>query len=116
MLGLISLIKAIKNKKAAKFIYYELVLIIVFAILYKLSDLVIYHFPDLAKKLNLGEIKLVDSFYSYLYFSTITQTTVGFGGTLPDGGNVVTTKSNLLRFLSMLQLLSIIFVTGWTLI
>lgn len=116
MIGLINLTHVIKNKKAASFIFYELFLIIIFAILYKLSDLFIYHYPDLAKQFNLGTIKIVDSFYSYLFFSVITQTTVGFGGVLPDGGNVVTTKSNLLKLFSILQMLSVIFITGWTLV
>ena len=82
---------------------------------YWLSDLFMKNFPDLGKKLYLGSIKQADSLYSYLYFSVITQTTIGFGGILPDGGNIVDTKSNLIKFFSLLQMLSVIYMTGWSL-
>ena len=62
-----------------------------------------------------GEIITEDNFYSYMYLSLITQTTVGFGGVLPDGGHFLTTKSIFLRYLVFLQLLSVIIMTGWTL-
>lgn len=116
MISLIPLSKAINKNKGTRYIFYEFILIIVFALAYWLSDLFLHNYPDLAKKLSLGSIKQLDSFYSYLYFSLITQTTVGFGGTLPAGGNVVSTESNLLRLLSLCQMSSIILITGWTLI
>ena len=84
--------------------------------MYWLSDIFLKYYPDLAKKLDLGTIKQADSFYSYLYFSFITQTTVGFGGVLPDGGNVVSTKSELLKKFNLCQMASIIVITGWALI
>lgn len=116
MLTLLSLSKAINKNKGTKYIAYQFILVFIFAIFYWMSDIIIFHFPHLAKDLNLGTIKLVDNFYSYLYFSFITQSTVGFGGTLPDGGHVVTTKSKLLRFFNLCQMASIIIITGWSLI
>lgn len=116
MLTILSLSKAINKNKGTKYIAYQFILVFIFAIFYWMSDRIILLFPHLAKDLNLGTIKLADNFYSYLYFSFITQSTVGFGGTLPDGGHVVTTKSNLLRFFSLCQMASIIIITGWSLI
>ena len=115
MLGFTSFINALKKKKTALFIYYQTLFIFLFAAAYWLADRIIFHFPDLAKKLHFGTIEKMDTFYSYLYFSLITQTTVGFGGKLPDGSNVVTTKSELMKILSLAQMFSIIIIMGWTL-
>ena len=104
------------NKKVKNFIFYETVLIIGFTFAYLLSDILLYNYPDFTKKIGLGSIKKVDTFYSYLYFSLITQSTVGFGGILPDGNNIVETKSNLLKVLSALQLYSVIIMIGYTLL
>ena len=71
--------------------------------------------PPVMKKHGFGEIKTEDDFYSYLYLSLITQTTVGYGGVLPDGGQMITTKSVLLKYLVIIQLFSVIIMTGWTL-
>ena len=102
------------KKKAYDFLFYEIFLIVGFAIAYWLSDIFMSAYPKLAKKLHLGETKKIDDFYSYLYFSLITQTTVGYGGTLPDGGHIITTKSIPLKILMILQLFSIILITAWT--
>ena len=97
------------------FVLYKLLLVFVFATLYWLSDKLYAAFPDIMKNYGFGEIKTEDDFYSYLYLSLITQTTVGYGGVLPDGGQMITTKSVLLKYLVLLQLFSVIFITGWTL-
>jgi len=115
MIKIFSYSHSVKNNKIYKFIYYELLLIICFAFAYWLSDKLYLFAPGLMKNLGLGEIKKTDDFYSYLYFSLITQTTVGFGGRLPDGGHVISTSSIILKILLTLQLFSIILVTGWTL-
>ena len=54
-----------------------------------------------------------DDLYSYMYFSLITQSGVGFSGILPDGSNVITTKSNILKFLSISQLVTVIYMISW---
>ena len=115
MIKILSYIHSIKKNKIHKFIYYEFMLIICFAFAYWLSDKLYLSAPELMKNLGLGEIKKKDDFYSYLYFSLITQTTVGFGGTLPDGRDMINTSSIILKILLTLQLISIILVTGWTL-
>jgi hypothetical protein len=116
MISLMSLSKAINKNTGTRYILYEFILIFFFALAYWLSDLFLNYYPDLGKKLGLGSIKQLDSFYSYLYFSLITQTTVGFGGILPGGGDVVATNSRLLRGLNLCQMVSIIIITGWALL
>ena len=115
MIKLISFINAKKNIKIKRFIFYQLCLVVCFALAYWLSDKLYAFAPEFMKKHGLGEIITEDNFYSYLYLSLITQTTVGFGGILPDGGHFLTTKSIFLRYLVFLQLLSVIIMTGWTL-
>lgn len=67
------------------FVLYQLLLVFVFATLYWLSDKLYAAFPDIMKNYGFGEIKTEDDFYSYLYVSLITQTTVGYRSVLPDG-------------------------------
>jgi hypothetical protein len=102
------MLKIIKLHSAIRIVAIEIFFTVFFALLYWISDLFLNKYPETGKKFGLGSIEQVDTFYSYFYFSLITQTTVGFGGILPEGGNVVTTKSNLLQFFTVMQLLSII--------
>jgi len=114
MFGIKGYIKAQKHKKAMTFLKLNFVLVVGFAIAYRLADYLLATYPDLAQHWGLGSIKQVDSFYSYLYFSLITQSGVGFGGILPDGNNVITTNSTLIKILSVLQLISVILMLTWT--
>ena len=111
-----NIINVIANSRKMKnFIFYETILIIGFTIAYLLSDIFLDNYPEFSKNIGLGSIKKVDTFYSYLYFSLITQSTVGFGGVLPDGNNIVKTNSNILKILSGLQLYSVIIMIAYTL-
>tara|TARA_B100001250_G_C19310369_1_gene575979 strand:+ start:247 stop:600 length:354 start_codon:yes stop_codon:yes gene_type:complete len=112
----LTLFYKVLGKRGFKYVYVQFVVIIFFAFAYWFSDLLLSKYPELCKKYGLGTIEQKDTFYSYLYFSFITQTTVGFGGTLPGGGNVVTTNSNLLKFFSIAQLASIVIITAWSLV
>jgi hypothetical protein len=115
MFGLKTYVNAVKHKKAQQFLKINLILVIFFALAYCLADQLLHTYPELSHKLGLGSIDRVDDFYSYLYFSLITQSGVGFGGILPDGNNVITTKSRLIRVLSLMQLVSVIVMITWTL-
>ena len=115
MIKLITYVLSLKKHRATKFILYELLICLIFALAYWISDILMFNYSEMARSLNLGSITGVNSFFSYLYFALITQTTVGYSGILPDGGNIVTTHSMPLRILVMVQLISIILLTGWTL-
>jgi hypothetical protein len=103
------------KKKAHIFIYYHILAIIIFAVLYWAQDYFLSYYPKLAEKLFLGKNneKEADSFNYYLWFSLITQTTVGYSGIVkPDGSSLSYTAMNSVPFklLNMLQLLSIIVI------
>ena len=115
MFGLKGYVNAVKHKKAQQFLKINLILVIGFALAYRLADQLLHWYPDLAQQWGLGTIKQVDTLYSYLYFSLITQSGVGFGGILPDGNNVITTDSILIRLLSLMQLVSVVLMLTWTL-
>ena len=115
MMKFIGLANVKKNQKFTKFLIINFALVIFFAITYHLSDIFLYKFPTLGKNMGLGTINQIDTIYSYIYFSLITQSGVGFGGILPDGGNVITTNSNIIKFLSLAQLSSVIYMLAWAL-
>jgi hypothetical protein len=114
MLGLNGYVRAQKQKKALQFLKINFMLVIGFALAYRLADHILYIYPDLAHRWGLGSIKKVNSLYSFLYFSLITQSGVGFSGILPDGNNVITTNSLLIKILSLMQLVSVILMLAWS--
>ena len=116
MINFFNYVTAKNNNKGKDYIKYQLLVIIFFAIAYWTSDQLYSYAPEFFKKLGLGEIKKPSSVYSYIYLSLITQTTVGFGGILPDGGHFIQTQSVVLRYLVITQLLSIILISGWVLV
>jgi hypothetical protein len=88
----------------------NVVLTLVFALLYYLSDIVMSIYAEEAYKLNLGRIKKVDKFGDHLRFSTITQTTVGF---VNHHYHANTSESVPFVILTYLQLISIFMVSGY---
>ena len=112
--------KLLKNKKASKFLYYNLVSILGFALLYWISDFFMSLYPELAEKLFLGKNEgPPDPFQYYIWFSLITQTTVGYAGLLRADGsreNFILVKSLPFKLFNMLQLFSIILIPALLLI
>ena len=115
-MGRIGFLNSLNKNKGTKYIFYQILLIICFATLYFLADAGMIMYPNFSQKIGLGSVQQVDTFYSYLYFSIITQTTVGYGGILSDGGNIIRSNSLLVKILNITQLVTIIITTGWTLI
>ena len=114
VLGLKNYVGALRQKKIMHFIKLQFLFVIIFALAYHFADRFLYAYPELGKRLGLGEATQVDDLYSYTYFSLITQSGVGFGGILPDGNNIITTKSNLVRLLSLLQLSVVLIMFTWS--
>lgn len=88
----------------------NVVLSVVFGVLYYLSDVFMDRYADFATMLHLGKIKKVDQFMDHFHFSCITQSTVGFANSHFDAN---TTESKPFRFLNYLQLFSIFAVAGY---
>ena len=78
------------NKKGKNFLYYHLLAVIIFGLLYYFQDYFITNYSNLAKKLKFipedydASKDKVNSLLYYLWFSLITQTTVGYSGILNE--------------------------------
>ena len=76
------------NKKGKHFLYYHLLAAIIFGLLYYIQDYFITKYSLLAKKLKFisedydASKDKVNSLLYYLWFSLVTQTTVGYSGIL----------------------------------
>ena len=98
-----NLISLINLNKGFKYIFINVFFILAFSVFYYISD--IY---------SVYEIN--DPWYYWLYFSSITQTTVGYAGVQvkgQDGVNIMTFKSLSIKILLFIQLLTIIFINGY---
>ena len=92
------------------YIKVNIALVVIFTILYKLTDLFMYHFAQTAKHLGLGQINNVDNIIDLFAYSLITQTTVGYSSKFLD---YLDTNSIPFKILNYIQLLSIFVVTGY---
>ena len=88
--------------KGIKFIYYNLFSVILFAILYFVQNI------------NQKESETdISVFLYYLWFSLITQTTIGYGGLKEDGKSVPWIETTyLFKTFNILQLLSIFLISS----
>lgn len=110
------------NKKGRNFLYYHLLAIIIFGLLYYIQDYFISNYSPLAKKLKLipenydaSKDKVNDLLY-YLWFSLITQTTVGYSGILNEKTGALVPWSKLhyrtYKVINITQLISIFLITA----
>tara|TARA_Y100000389_G_scaffold161491_1_gene163953 strand:- start:44 stop:466 length:423 start_codon:yes stop_codon:yes gene_type:complete len=113
--------------KIVKFFIFHISLILFFAIFYYLIDLWMFKHPDLAVKYFLTEYALDDKreknilqedllsvkpFFYHLYFSAITQTTLGYGGqTDGRGQNIpILMKDVIFQVINFIQICSIFMI------
>jgi len=110
------------NKKGKKFFYYHLLAVIIFGLLYYLQDYFITNYPILAKKLKFipedydASKDKANSLLYYLWFSLITQTTVGYTGILNERTGLTVPWSNIhyrtYKIFNITQLLSIFYISA----
>ena len=110
------------NKKGKKFLYYHLLAVIYFGLLYYLQDYFITNYSSLAKKLKFipedydASKDKVNSLLYYLWFSLITQTTVGYSGILNERTGLSVPWSKLhyrtYKIINITQLLSIFYISA----
>lgn len=108
--------------KGRKFFLYHIFCVVLFAILYFLQDYFISNYSEIAKKLKFipqdydGSKDKANNIIYYIWFSLITQTTVGYGGLLNERtGNPlpwVQIKYRTYKVLNILQLISIFFISA----
>ena len=110
------------NKKGKNFLYYHLLAAIIFGLLYYLQDYFITNYSSLAKKLKFisedydaSHDKTNELLY-YLWFSLITQTTVGYSGILNEKSGTSVPWSKLhyrtYKIINITQLLSIFVISA----
>ena len=117
------------NHKIIKFFIIHMTLILFFAILYYLIDIWMSKHPELAKKYFLTSYALegnnrkeksilkedllnIKPFFYHLYFSAITQTTLGYGGqTNGRGDNIpILMKNVIFQAVNLIQICSIFVI------
>ena len=92
----------LKNK-GILYCFINMISITIFSILYKIFD-------------HIDDNKIDDPLLYWFYFSSITQTTVGYAGLelISDNSQTyMSLKSTALKITILLQLLSIIFINGY---
>lgn len=100
------------SNKGQGFIIVHLLTSLVFALLYWLSDQLLFSRPRLSKKLGLGRIKDRQTLSYYIYYALITQSTVGYEGGKGEGG-FQQVESHIFKLLNISQLISIFVITGY---
>jgi len=106
------------SKKGLQFLNCQLVLVIVFAILYWIFDYMLIQFPKISNDLYLGHynnVTRVEPFYYWFWHSLITQTTVGYAGLVNNHGksiSIITNQSNIYKLINIVQLISTFIVTA----
>ena len=108
------------RKKSKQFVYYHILAVILFGLLYYFQDFFISNYPTLAKKLKFipenydASKDTTDSISYYLWFSLVTQTTVGYSGLLNEKHDrpVPWSKINYrtYKIINTTQLLSIFYI------
>lgn len=106
-------------KKSKQYLLYNIFSILIFAFLYWLNDYFIYfaieNFPDIFNKyIDYSEYTgKINTFLYYLWFSLITQTTVGYSGLINANGKIIPFSKYPLwtfKYLNIMQLLSIFII------
>ena len=111
-------INLIGSKKGKKYFKYQLFLVVIFSILYWISDCLLSYYPKLSKELLLGYYthqNPPNPYYYWLWHSLVTQTTVGYTGLISEKGNnisILKLHSNIYKLLNFTQLFSIIITTA----
>jgi hypothetical protein len=103
-----------RKDRKLKYILSNFVCILMFSILYWICDLLTFKYEFFRKIFNIRvNEKQNNSIIYYLWFSLITQTTVGYEEITDNNNDTVHYKNslNLLNVLNIAQLLSIFIIT-----
>ena len=101
------------KSKSLKFLLLQFLVVILFSVLYWISEKFLIKYPNIGKKYNLGSSGYPASFYECFYFSLLTQTTIGYG--VPE--NINDGEKNLLiEIINVIQMISIFVLLAVTII
>jgi hypothetical protein len=106
------------KKQGLKYIKYNILSVLIFGILYWLSDYIITKYPNFSKKFYLGHYtdhNPVTPFYYWLWQAGLTQTTVGYGGITSATGkpiSILNFHNNMYKVLNFAQMFSIFYIAA----
>ena len=105
-----------KMNKGERFLMYQLGAAFVFGMLYWLQDVFMSNNRKLSKKLGLGiGHPPADSIFFWMWFSLLTQTTIGYSGPETKKGRVVSfnlIENKVFKTLNFLQFISVFYITS----
>jgi len=94
--------------------------VLIFTFLYWLSDFLEILYPEFSKKYlnDIDQSEGLSSFMYYLWFSLVTQTTVGYSGLQTSSGKTIfiTQSDYPYQIINILQIISIFIIPVVTLI
>lgn len=103
------------KKKRNDFLKYHFGAVILFGILYWIQDMFVTYQPKLANELGFGKAyNPPDSLFDWVWFSAITQTTVGYDR-LSDGGkrqSFNNTPNYIFKIINFVQICSIFILSS----
>ena len=100
------------SSKGLGFVKSHLASTILFAILYYLSDQLLFYKPILSASLRLGSIKKTETLLYYFHYSLITQSTLGYS--VGKGkSKFQQVGSNIFKILNLIQIISIFIISGY---
>ena len=104
------------SSKKMRFLKYNIGAVIIFGLLYWLQDVFMSRYPKLGKELYLGKATPPsDSLYYWMWFSVLTQSTVGYGGAVDESGRRASFDNihdRVFKALNFIQLFSVLFITA----
>ena len=104
-----------KQSKTRRFLIYHFGAILLFALLYWGQNLFLTKYPELSKKMGMGKSDGTKSMSYWLYFSALTQTTVGYSAQFNSKGDVIAyddLQNNIYKLINMVQLFSIFWISA----
>ena len=105
------------SKKGVMFFKYHMMSILLFSFLYYIQDKFLDYYPELSKKLGFGKaMPPTNNFFYWLWFSAITQTTIGYNGPASEAGESIDfskNKNKLFKLLNLTQIFSIFLITAY---
>lgn len=107
----------IKSNKAFSFLKLHLISTLIFTLIYWSQDYFMTHYPNVSDKVGLGKgIPPTNSLFYWLWFSAITQTTIGYSGPASQSGVTITFAKNhnlLFKIINLTQIMSVFFITAY---
>ena len=103
------------KKSRYTFLKYHFSAIIIFGLLYWLQDTFITYHPIISKDIDFGKAYApADSFFDWLWFSAVTQTTVGYDRLSEGGESLAFNKiqNKAFKFINFAQVCSIFILAS----